>query len=519
MRNNSIPALAGLWVLAAPLCAPLAAQVTPESLPPPTRAVQPPLSGRAGEPGSVATVQTPLPGGGPPSINNINSTVSVEGAFQGSVPSSLTPGAPLQLSLDEALRRGLQSNLGTLVYTQAMRQSEALSKVARSALLPTITTDALVTEEQINLAALGFTGINIPPSAGFSFPTVIGPFHYFDVRAGLEQSLLDLTRLRNYRASRENIQAVNFAAQDARDLVVLAVTGGYLQVIASIARVVSARAQVQTAQATYRQAVDRHDAGLAARIDVTRSQVELQTNQQRLIAVENELAKQKISLSRLIGLPPGQQFTPSDTLPYAPLESITLDQALQRAAANRADIKSALAQVRAAEIAKQAAAAERLPTLQVNGDYGVIGTSPINSHGTFSVTGSVRFPVFQGGRVQADVQQADAALEQRRFEYQDLKGRVDAEVRSAFLDLTSAASQVTVTQSNRTLAADTLAQARDRFAAGVADTVEVVQAQEAVAAADRDYISALFAHNLAKASLARAMGQADQTIRQFLGRP
>ena len=332
-------------------------------------------------------------------------------------------------------------------------------------------------------------------------------------------SLLDFTRLRNYRASRQNVQAVQFAARDARDLVVLAVTGAYLQVIASASRVTSTRAQVETSRATYQQAVDRHDAGLAARIDVTRSQVELQTNQQRLTSVENDLAKQKISLGRLIGLPPGQDFALTDDLPYAPLADITLDQALQRAAVNRADLKSAEAQVQAAETARQAAAAERYPTVQVSGDYGLIGTSPTSSHGTFSVTGSVRMPIFQGGRVQADVEQADAALEQRRSEYQDLKGRVDADVRSAFLDLNSAASQVSVAQSNRLLAADTLAQARDRFTAGVADTVEVVQAQEAVAAAEQDYIAALFAHNLAKASLARAMGQADQTIRQFLGRP
>ena len=517
MRSRSIPALAGLSVL---LASPLAAQSPPpESGPQPTRAIQPPLSGRTGQPGSVATVQTPQPGGGVPSVNNINSTVSVQGSFQGSVPTSLAPGAPLKLSLDDALRRGLQTNLGSVVYSQALRQAQALSKSARSNLLPTVTTDALLTEQQIDLAALGFSSISPPPGAGFSFPTVIGPFHYFDLRAGVEQSLLDITRLRNYRASQENVHAVQFAAQDARDLVVLAVTGGYLQVIASMARVDSARAQVQTAQASYQQAVDRHDAGLAARIDVTRSQVELQTNQQRLTAVENDLAKQKIALGRLIGLPPGQEFTLSDTLPYAPVANLTLDQALARASANRADLKAAESQVRAAGIVKQAASAERLPTLQLSGDYGLIGTSPVNSHGTFTVTGSVRFPVFQGGRVQADVEQADAALEQRRAEYQDLKGRVDADVRSAFLDLTSAASQMGVSESNRTLAHDTLAQARDRFAAGVADTLEVVQAEETVAAAERDYIAALFAHNLAKASLARAMGQADQNIRQFLGRP
>jgi outer membrane protein TolC len=218
-------------------------------------------------------------------------------------------------------------------------------------------------------------------------------------------------------------------------------------------------------------------------------------------------------------LPPGQDFTLSDSIPYSPLAGLTLEQALARASANRPDLKAAQAQIQAAELVRKAAVAERYPSVDVATDYGAIGVSPQNSHGTFTVTGSVRFPIWQGGRVAADIEQADAALAQRRAEYEDLRGRVDADVRQAFLDLTAAASQVTVAQSNRELAQDTLAQARDRFAAGVADTVEVVQAQESVAAAEQDYIGSLYAHNLAKASLARALGQADQGIQQLLGSP
>jgi outer membrane protein TolC len=299
---------------------------------------------------------------------------------------------------------------------------------------------------------------------------------------------------------------------------VLAVTGGYLQIIAAIARVDTTRAQVATAQATYRQAVDRRLAGVAPRIDETRTLVELQVQQQRLNAVENDLAKLKIALGRLIGLAPGQEYALSDTLPYSPLTDITLNDALARAYETRFDLKAAESQVRAAELVRGAAVAERYPTVEFGGDYGVIGPSPGNSHGTFAVTGSVRMPIFQGGRVRGDIEQADAALDQRRAEYQDLRGRIDADVRNAFLDLNTAAHQVAVAQSNRGLAQDTLTQARDRFAAGVADTVEVVQAQESVASAEQDYISSLYSHNLAKASLARAIGQAEQNLRQFLRR-
>jgi outer membrane protein TolC len=224
-------------------------------------------------------------------------------------------------------------------------------------------------------------------------------------------------------------------------------------------------------------------------------------------------------LGRVIGLPPGQDFTLTDVLPYVPLTGLTLDQALTRALATRPDLKAAQAQVQAADLVRKAAVAERYPSVDLAGDYGVIGTSPQNSHGTFSVTGTLRFPIWQGGRVRGDIEQADAALQQRRSEHEDLRGRVDADVREAFLDLTAAANQVGVAQSNRELAGETLAQARDRFAAGVADTIEVVQAQESVATAEQDYISSIYAHNLAKASLARAMGQAEQGIQQLLGRP
>jgi len=370
----------------------------------------------------------------------------------------------------------------------------------------------LVTGEQLNLAALGFTGFP-------GIPMVVGPFHYFDARAGLLQSVFDLTRVRNYRVSRENLKSIRFAAQDARDLIVLAVTGGYLQIVAAEARVSTVKAQVATAAATYRQARDRLAAGVAPLIDVTRTQVELQTQQQRLIAVQNDLAKLKIALDRLIGLPAGQDFNLTDTLPYAPLTSVTLEQALAGARAHRADLKAAESQVRASELARSSAVAERYPSVQLAADYGLIGQDPTSSHGTFAVTGVVRMQVFDGGRISADIEQADAALRQRRSEYQDIGGRVEADVRSAFLDLTSAANQVSVAESNRGLAAQTLAQAEDRFAAGVTDSLEVVQAQESVAAAEQDYISALYSHNLAKATLARAMGQADANIKQFLARP
>jgi outer membrane protein TolC len=175
--------------------------------------------------------------------------------------------------------------------------------------------------------------------------------------------------------------------------------------------------------------------------------------------------------------------------------------------------------VRAADSALKAAHAERLPNLTLAGDWGASGLRPsVSAHGVFTVVGTLTIPLYQGGRVAGDVEQASAALRQRQAERDDMRGRVDQDVRQAYIDLSAAADQVTVARSNVGLADDTLQQSRDRFADGVADTVEVVQAQQAVAAAHDDYISAVFDHNLAKIALARAMGDAEHSLPQLLVR-
>jgi outer membrane protein TolC len=244
--------------------------------------------------------------------------------------------------------------------------------------------------------------------------------------------------------------------------------------------------------------------------------VELQTQQQRLTSLTNDFEKQKLSLARLIGLPMSQMFTLADAIPYreTPTPAFAV---VQSAIARRPDVQAAEAQLRAADFARQAASAERLPSLAVNADYGATGVNPSNdAHGTFTVAGSVQFPIFRSGRIRADIDQADAVLAQRRAEFDDLKGRAEQEARNALLDLATSAQQIRVADSNRTLAASTLEQARDRFRSGVTDTIEVVQAQEVVASAESDYITALFGWNLARVSLAKAMGQTEQGITQML---
>jgi len=430
--------------------------------------------------------------------------------FQGSVPTGTASSTPLALTLHDAIDRGLKANLGLLVSGSASEIARGQRVRALSALMPQVGGQVSETVEQLNLKTIGFV-FSIP-----GVPTIVGPFQYTDLRASASVTIFDYNKWKNYRSSQESQRAAQLSYQDARDLVVEAVANAYLQVTADASRAEAIRAQVATDQALYDRTADQKKAGTSPGIDVLRSQVELKTQQQRLLAQENQLAKDKLSLGRVIGLPIGQDFNIAEATPYSPLTSITQEQALRTALEQRSDYQSAKAQVRAAEEAVRATRAERYPTVGVTGDYGDVGPTIAESHGTFTFMASLKFNIFDGGRIGSDEIQAKATLKQHQDELADLGGQIDYQVRAAFLDLQSAADQVAVAKSNLELANQTLEQSRDRFTAGVTDNIEVVQAQQSVASANDNLIFALYSHNLAKVALARALGAAEQGIQKFM---
>jgi len=298
--------------------------------------------------------------------------------------------------------------------------------------------------------------------------------------------------------------------------VILVVGYNYLQTISAESRVETAEAQLKTAEALYNQADDQFKAGTSPSIDALRAKVEFQTRQQQTIAARNDYQKQRVAFARTIGLPPGQAFELTEKIPYDPQPPITVDEALQRAYAMRADYLSAESQLHAAELARRAAFAEYYPTLSFDGNYGVGGPVFDHTHGTFEVMGSLRVPIFQGGKVHSDVLTADANLTNSRNQLDNLRGQIDQDVRDALFDLQSASDQVGVARSSVDLATQTLDQARDRFVAGVTDNIEVVQAQDALASANESFISSLFNYNIARISLARAEGIAETGVMQYL---
>ncbi len=436
-----------------------------------------------------------------PALDSFNGSGAVD---------KLVPGV-VRISLLDAMDRGLKHNLGLLLSQQQTDQARAQYRRQLSYLLPNISGNVSESINQINLAEFG-----IPLPQGLTSP-VIGPFGIFDAHASLNETLLDFNARNRVRAAAENEKVAKLTVQDARELVVLVVGNQYLLTLADAARLDTAKAQLVTAQTIFQQTGDLKKAGVAAGIDVLRAQVQMQTQQQRVLAAQNLYERQKLQLARTIGLPVAQEFELTDTVPYAPLATLNFDEALAQAYKQRPEYLAAQSRLRAAELAVAAAKGEALPTIQVNGQLGTVGPSPGGSETIYNLSAGVHIPIFQGGKVRADVAQAEAQLRQSRMQLEDLHSRVEFEVRSALLDVKTSDDQVAVAKQQIELAGEQLKEARDRYAAGVSGSLEVVQAQEAVASANDNNIQALYTNNVAKLSLVRALGEAEQRTRAFLG--
>jgi outer membrane protein TolC len=429
--------------------------------------------------------------------------------YLGGVPAGTLSATPVSLSLEDAVARGLKQNLGGVLATDVLTDARGERWQALSELLPNVITDTGFGVHQINVkAAFGLTIHGEPP--------IIGPFGYFDSRAYLTQSAFDWGSIERARSSKAQVKSAEFSAKDAREMVVLVIVSNYLLVIADQSEVESATSQRDTAKALFQQTSDQKTVGLASAVDVLRSQVQLQSREQKLIVAHNNLAKQKLVLARAIGLPPGQKFEITTRVPYRELTPSGLDEAIQSAYKARPDFQSQMNQVRSAELASKAASAERYPSLGVETDYGLSGVNPGSSHGTVDAAATLRIPIFQGGRVHGDILRADASLSRERQRLEDLRARIDEQVRDAYLDLEAAAQEVSVEKSAVTLATQTLEQSRDRFISGVTDNIEVVQAQDVLAIANDTYIASLYSHNLAKISLARAIGVAESGFAEYV---
>jgi outer membrane protein TolC len=431
--------------------------------------------------------------------------------YSGSLQQGQATTEPVDLTIEDAIDRGLKWNLALYLNNRLTEQARAQQLRALSQILPNVSGSVTEEVQRINLKAFGFT---FP-----GFPGSVGPFGLFDMRATGSWDFADLSKIDSFRAAKQNVQAAQYTYKDARDTVVLAVGANYLLTVAAESRVVAVESEVRTAQALYQLALDQENAGLAPNIDTLRARVQLQAQQQTLIQSQNSLEKQRIALARVIGLPVQQKFRLVNRVPYRPVPEIDVNTAYGRALQTRADYQSALALLKAAQLNRSSAVKEYLPSLGGTGEYGVLGFTPSAIAPNYTFAATLKIPIFQGGKVQADVQQAEAVLKQRQAQVDNLKAAIEQDVQDAVLDLKAAAQQVDVAKIGLDLAQQTVEQSQDRFAAGVTNNVEVIQAQQQLAAANDQYIASLYAHNIAKVLLARAIGNAEQLAKQYLAEP
>jgi outer membrane protein TolC len=415
---------------------------------------------------------------------------------------------PVDLTLDDAIQRGLKNNLGVILSATQSTAAKGQRMSQLQSLLPSIDANFKEVLAQVDLAA---QGIRFP-----GVPTVVGPFGYTDIRAALEWALVDVASLRNYLATKHNFNAAQLSAQDARDLVVLTVGNAYLLVLADESQVASAEAQVGTAKVSLDQAMNQHQAGTAPLIDELRARVDYQTLEQQLIVARSSLEKDRLALARTIGLPLAQKFNLVDKAPYQAFDQIDVDATIKQAHANRKDLAAMMEQTMAAEEQRKAATADRYPTLKANVDYGAIGVNIGNSHGTVNAAGTFSVPLFKEYGLRGEAEQAQSQLDTQRAQLSDMNAQVDADVRDALLDIASAQQQVEVARSSVDLANEALSEAQQRYAAGVSDNLAVSQAARSVAQANDQYVSSLYRHNVAKLSLARALGAAEK-YKSYLG--
>jgi outer membrane protein TolC len=331
--------------------------------------------------------------------------------------------------------------------------------------------------------------------------------------------VLDFGAMNNARAEAHNVEAARLMFRSARDYVIHVAGTLFVQALATSARADAARTQEETARTLHQQALDLKQGGIIAGIDVLRAEVQLSTQTQRTTMAVNEFEKAKLQLARVIGLPLGQRFELDPALPDIPVADLSIDSAVALAYQTRPDFKAALERVSAAESTRRSIVGDALPSVRVDANFGEIGLSPADARSTYAVAGTVNVPIFQGGRTRGRLLEANADIRDRRAEAEDLKAAIYYEVRAAFLDLDATTRQLALAGKTRDLANQQLAQARDRFAAGVANNVEVVQAQDAVAVATEQFISAQYGYDLAKGALVRGTGTSEELLRLFLGGP
>lgn len=408
--------------------------------------------------------------------------------------------APLKLTLRDAVQTALRQNPQVQIAALELAASQQQVALARSGLLPQANFQVTERVQRTNLQAL----------FGAPFPGIaqhIGPFETFQAGPYFSMPILDLTLWRRWQASREITNAAAAQQRTVREQYASLVVSQYLGSLRASADVQAAKSRVDLAQALYNQAADLQKAGAGTGIDTLRANVELQNETQVQITAQTSLQTALYGLARLLNVDPAQPIELADTISFFETPPIEVDRSLEAAYANRPEMQALRFQAQALDRQKQAATAERLPSLRFDGFWTYLGLTPASVIPAYTYEGTLEVPLFTGGRIKAEV--ARAELEQKRIaqQQQEQKNAIALEVKTAIAQLEAARHEVDVANLSVKLANEEVVQARDRFQAGVANNIEVIQAQDALARANDNQIVALYRYNQARADLARATGQ------------
>ena len=446
---------------------------------------------------------------------------SATNSYYGSVDAVPLTDSVMPLTLDDAIRLGLDHNLALTIARDQQKTASGQRLNAMQGLLPTVTLEGQNGVHQYNLAAEGFRGgllSQFPP--GLVPPgTTVSLFPKVTVTQGqgnVNWTLLSLPAIEQYRAAKQGESVAFYNMQSSRGLVVLNVATAYLQALSANSLLDYDRELLKTDEVALNQAVAEHDAGTTARLDELRARVQYQTQQQTVIAQENSFEKAKIALEREIGLSPLQKIQLSDTSPYAELEATGIDEAKRQAYASRQDYQSLIHQIRQSQLSLGAAKHERLPTLSFGGFYGVQGITGGPYVGVFNAQGELNVPLFHEAKFRGDRQTADANLSGLYSQMADLKAKIDQQLRDSLLDLATQTQLVKVARSNLDLATTELDQASQRYRAGVDDNLPLVEAQSTLSNAQSQYVNTVYQYNQAKLSLARNLGILDTQYQAYL---
>jgi outer membrane protein TolC len=451
------------------------------------------------------SINTPRPFD--PGSNTTNPSALAEQAqnpYLGSVPTGPVIPGMLPLSLHSAVSRALRANLGLIDTEQDFAQARAARMRALSILLPQLSADATQSYKNSVQASIGLKA-------------VVGPYNFESAHVYLSQRIVDVSAYREAVAARKGVEASAAEFIDSRNIVVLAATSSYLLVAASQVRLETAKAQFATASATDRLVHDRVLHDVSPQIEGIRSKVLRRSAEQRVAIANATFEKDKLALTRIIGLPIAQQFELTDSLIYTSAPNLSLDQLVGVVKTQRQDIRAAHARLEAAIQMVKAQSAERLPTLEIKANAGETGFNYAGSVPDYALDARVAIPLFTGRRIQSDVIAAKAVLHRRQAEVADIEARATYDVRTALLDLDAAQTSVEVSIDNLQLASEGLRQARDRYENGVTNSVDLVQAQQDVAEADDNRIASIYSHSLAKLMLIRATGTAETNYAIYLG--